>query len=75
MMDVIVIDRDPRAWVRSVCGCARVVLNSSSIVIACCVGHTSVHSDRGPRAWGSGEYARCVEQQQGGVTECVRALC
>jgi hypothetical protein len=27
-------------------------------------GHTSVHSDRGPRAWGSGAYARCVEQQQ-----------
>jgi len=29
-----------------------------------CVGHTSVHSDRGPRAWGSGGRARCVEQQQ-----------
>ena len=26
--------------------------------------HTSGHSDRGPRAWGSGECARCVEQQQ-----------
>ena len=24
----------------------------------------SVHSDRGPRAWGSGVFARCVEQQQ-----------
>ena len=28
------------------------------------VGHTSVHSDSGSRAWGSGECARCVEQQQ-----------
>ena len=28
------------------------------------VGHTSVHCDRGPRAWGSGECARlCVSQQ------------
>ena len=29
-----------------------------------CVGHASVHSDRGSRAWGSGGCARCVEQQQ-----------
>ena len=29
-----------------------------------CVGHTSVHSDSGSRAWGSGGCARCVEQQQ-----------
>ena len=29
-----------------------------------CVGHTSVHSDSGSRAWGSGACARCVEQQQ-----------
>jgi hypothetical protein len=28
------------------------------------VGHTSVHSDSGSRAWGSGAYARCVEEQQ-----------
>ena len=33
-------------------------------VNAGCVGHTSVHSERGPRAWGSGANARCVEQQQ-----------
>jgi len=26
-------------------------------VIAGCVGHTSVHSDRGPHAWGSGEFS------------------
>ncbi len=26
--------------------------------------NTSVHSDRGPRAWGSGAIARCVEQHQ-----------
>ena len=44
--------------------CARVVLCCSSSRIAGCVGHTSVHSDRGPRAWGSGGCARCVEQQQ-----------
>jgi len=51
----------------------RVVLNSTSstaCVIAGCVGHTSVHSlrlchsDRGPRAWGSGGCALCVSQQQ-----------
>ena len=29
-----------------------------------CVGHASVHSDSGSRAWGSGGCARCVEQQQ-----------
>ena len=29
-----------------------------------CVGHTSVHCDRGPRAWGSGECARCVFHRQ-----------
>ena len=29
-----------------------------------CVGHTSVHSDRGSRAWGSGDCASCVSQQQ-----------
>ena len=29
-------------------------------VIAGCVGHASVHCDSGPRAWGSGERARCV---------------
>ena len=28
-----------------------------------CVGHASVHSDSGSRAWGSGGCARCVEQQ------------
>ena len=38
----------------------RVVLESSSRK------STSVHSDRGPRAWGSGGYARCVGKQQQG---------
>ena len=38
----------------------RVVLNSSSST----VGHAPVHSDSDPRAWGSGDHARCVEQQQ-----------
>ena len=47
-----------------------------------CVGHASVHSDSGSRAWGSGGCARCVEQQQqrrppcmgsgsGGCARCV----
>jgi hypothetical protein len=48
------------------------LLNSSALfprrltacVIAGCVGHASVHCDSGPRAWGSGDHARCVEQQQ-----------
>ena len=35
----------------------------TACVIAGCVSHTSVHSDKGPRAWGSGGRARCVEQQ------------
>jgi hypothetical protein len=39
-------------------------LHVTGCVIAGCVGHTSVHSDRGPHAWGSGGRARCVEQQQ-----------
>ena len=52
------------AGVRSV---SRVVLNSISraCVIAGCVGPTFVHSDRRPRAWGSGGCSRCVEQHQG----------
>ena len=55
-------------------GTMRVVLNSSSILeppptnglcnSRLCVGHASVHSDSGSRAWGSGGCARCVEQQQ-----------
>ncbi len=32
----------------------------TACVIAGCVGHASVHCDSGPRAWGSGERARCV---------------
>ena len=39
----------------------------TACVIAGCVGHASVHCDSGPRAWGSGERARCalcVSQQQ-----------
>ena len=47
----------------------RVVLSSSSLWLF----HTSVHSDRGPRAWGSGACARCVEQQQHGL--CNSRLC
>ena len=38
-------------------------VNTSSVRTGC-VGHTSVHSDSGPCAWGSGVCARCVEQQQ-----------
>ena len=36
----------------------------TACVIAGCVGHAPVHSDSDPRAWGSGDHARCVEQQQ-----------
>ena len=32
----------------------------TACVIAGCAGHASVHCDSGPRAWGSGERARCV---------------
>jgi hypothetical protein len=35
----------------------------TACVIAGCVGHASVHCDSGPRAWGSGERARCVTTQ------------
>ena len=38
-------------------------VNTSSVRTGC-VGHTSVHSDSGPCAWGSGVCARCVEQHQ-----------
>ena len=38
-------------------------VNTSSVSMGC-VGHTSVHSDRGSCAWGSGVCARRVEQQQ-----------
>ena len=38
-------------------------VNTSRVSMGC-VGHTSVHSDSGSCAWGSGECARCVEQQQ-----------
>ena len=38
-------------------------VNTSSVSMGC-VGHTSVHSDSGSCAWGSGVCARCVEQQQ-----------
>jgi hypothetical protein len=44
------------------------VLSNISTVSTGCVGHTSVHSDSGSRAWGSGAMrcacARYVEQQQ-----------
>ncbi len=37
---------------------------SQNVVVDGPVGHTSVHCDRGPRAWGSRECARlCVSQQ------------
>ena len=39
------------------------VVNTSSVSMGC-VGHTSVHSDSGSCAWGSGECARRVEQHQ-----------
>ena len=38
-------------------------VNTSSVSMGC-VGHTSVHSDSGSCAWGSGVCARRVEQQQ-----------
>ena len=38
-------------------------VNTSSVGMGC-VGHTSVHSDSGSCAWGSGVCARRVEQQQ-----------
>ena len=37
-------------------------VNTSSVSMGC-VGHTSVHSDSGSCAWGSGVCARRVEQQ------------
>ena len=37
-------------------------VNTSSVSTGC-VGHTSVHSDSGSRAWGSGGCARSVSQQ------------
>jgi hypothetical protein len=46
-------------------------VNTSSVCVSTgCVGHTSVHSDSGSRAWGSGAHARCVEQQQEANREC-----
>ena len=38
-------------------------VNTSRVSMGC-VGHTSVHSDSGSCAWGSGVCARRVEQQQ-----------
>ena len=54
----------------------RFSLSESSInglcKIAGCVGHAPVHDcDSDPRAWGSGDHARCVEQQHQSSARCV----